>query len=131
MDRAGSWHGERVSLDGTATHDFDLGDVAEVVALGSTDPGDWEGEGECCGVVKLRDGRYASWETTWHEDAYGGSADVSFSASPEVALRHLSERARESIPGTRDYTAAPRFDRLEDAVAHALQHGGAVSRQLS
>lgn len=100
--RRGQWHGSLVSVDGTRTEDFVRDDVARVVAWGTTDASDWDGE--TAGVALLKDGRYISWEASWgptgngsSEDAYGGESDIFFADEPRVAASALSEKARELL----------------------------------
>lgn len=96
-----SWHGKLVSLDGTSTEpDFAEEDLDELLAAGSTNPKDWDGD--VAGIARLRDGRFVGWETNWgptgdgfSEDAYGGDADIYFGASFEAVLwRGLSADGR-------------------------------------
>lgn len=100
--RRGQWHGSLVSVDGTRTEDFVRDDVARVVAWGTTDASDWDGE--TAGIVELHDGRFVAWEATWgptgdgfSEDAYGGESDILFAATVEAARAALSERGRELL----------------------------------
>lgn len=86
-----NWHGRYVSLDGTAAGEFSMDDVAEIVAQGSTEDR-WDGT--VAAVLRLKDGRFVSWETFYgptgdgfSEDAYGGDADLSFGASFGVVWR--------------------------------------------
>jgi hypothetical protein len=93
------WVGELVSVGGCSTTDFTRDDVEEVVQYGSTDQTDWDGES--AGIVKLRDGRFAAWETDWGptgdgfcQDAYGGTTDIVFARSEADAFRALTDRGR-------------------------------------
>lgn len=92
------WHGKLISLDGCATDDFDADDIARVLAYGDSGDG-WDGD--AAGIAQLKDGRFVAWESTWgptgsgfSADAYGGDADIAFSATPGPALEYLSEGAR-------------------------------------
>lgn len=95
------WTGALVSLEGCPANDFSREDVAEVIACGRT-ADDWSGE--AVAIVRLRDGRYAAWETWWdatgdgfYVDAYGGDTDIMFACDEATARQHLSERARELL----------------------------------
>jgi hypothetical protein len=86
------WRGRVVTKDGTDTTMPTADDVAEVLHEGTTDEGDWDGT--VAGIVRLHDGRFVAWETFWgptgdgfHEDAYGGDADVTFAATLDGAIR--------------------------------------------
>lgn len=85
------WDGHLVSLDETLTDDFTAEDVAEVIASGQSND-DWDGE--VAAVLRLKDGRFVSYETFWGPtgdgfcaDAYGGRADMHFGATLEVVQR--------------------------------------------
>lgn len=85
------WHGQLVSHDKTPTAPFTEADVEEVIGYG--DDGD-EWDGTVAAVLKLKDGRFVSWETffgpTGHgfsEDAYGGNADLHFARDLETVVR--------------------------------------------
>ena len=78
------WTGNYVSLDGTEGGAFSESDVAEVLYQGEA--GD-EWDGKCVVVLRLTDGRLVAYETWWgptgdgfHEDAYGGDADIVFAS---------------------------------------------------
>jgi hypothetical protein len=87
-----SWHGKLFTTDGADTTDFTKEDVDDV--LWYYDDGDrWEGM--AAGLVKLKDGRIISWETSYgptgdgfNEDAYGGDADILCSKTVNTALLH-------------------------------------------
>jgi hypothetical protein len=96
-----SWHGNYISLDGCDANDFGHEDLDFFIAYGDSGP-DWDGSS--AGIFKLKDGRYVSFESDWgptgsgfSEDAYGGHADIAFSATPGAALEYLSERSRELL----------------------------------
>lgn len=98
----GEWHGELVSVDETPAHDFTREDVESLIAWGSTDDRQWDGE--TAGIALLKDGRYIAWEASWgptgdgfSADAYGGESDILFAASADVAASALSEQARELL----------------------------------
>jgi hypothetical protein len=85
------WEERFVSLDGTEASDFTIEDVAEVVASGET--GD-QWDGDVAAVLRLKDGRFVSYETFYGPtgdgfslDAYGGDADLKFGATLEVVQR--------------------------------------------
>lgn len=87
-----SWHGSVETADGTNTSIFTENDLDKVLASGETSPNDWDGE--CAAIVRLKDGRYVSWETSWGptgdgfcEDAYGGDATLHFSSTFENAVK--------------------------------------------
>jgi hypothetical protein len=76
------WHGELISVDGTAATPFTEEEVERILYAGAT-PDDWDGQQAA--VLLLKDGRYVAYETDWgptgdgfNEDAYGGDADVYF-----------------------------------------------------
>lgn len=100
LDRI-TWSGKLWAIDATPTHDFTRDDVEHVAFCGSTEPEDWDGS--VAAILKLKDGRWASWETSWGptgdgfcEDAYGGDADVLLSSSLEDAITHgLTPKGRE------------------------------------
>jgi hypothetical protein len=87
----GQWEERFVSLDDTPASDFTEDDVAEVVAAGES--GDrWDGT--VAAVLRLKDGRFVSYETFYGPtgdgfslDAYGGDADLKFGATLEVVQR--------------------------------------------
>lgn len=86
------WHGKLFTTDGTDTTDFTEEDVDSV--LWYSDDGDrWDGWAS--GIIKLKDGRIISWETSYGptgdgfcEDAYGGDADILCSKTVNTALLH-------------------------------------------
>lgn len=95
------WGGELRSIDGTSATDFTREDVAELVAYGG---GGDRWDGDAIGIVRLRDGRFVSWETNYGPtgdgfacDAYGGDADILFAASAKMAARGISEQGRDSL----------------------------------
>jgi hypothetical protein len=99
----GSWHGSFVSVDGTLASDFTVDDVEEVVSSAQIE-GDWDGM--TVAIVRLKDGRFAGWESSWDctgsgfsEEAYGGGADVLFAATADYIESSLSERALEILHG--------------------------------
>lgn len=87
------WSGRLISLGGAPTDDFTEEDVAEVIAQGEEDHGGgWDGE--CAAVLRLKDGRYVSYETFWGPtgdgfcaDAYGGTADLQFAYDEATVVR--------------------------------------------
>lgn len=93
------WGGELRSIDGTSAADFTRDDVAELVAYSV---GTW---GAVAAIVRLRDGRFVSWEAGdntgdgFHSDLYGGPAgtDILFSATAKMAARGISEAGRDSL----------------------------------
>lgn len=96
-----SWHGEFVSLDGAATGDFTRDDIDALLAYGTS--GD-EWDGETAGIVRLKDGRFVSWESSYgptgdgfSEDAYGGDTDIWFATTAGTALEKISECGREIL----------------------------------
>lgn len=107
------WTGEMISCDGTAVTDFERGDIRRVVEYGSTEPDAWDGD--TAGIIELRDGRFVAWEAWWGPtgdgfclDAYGGTSDLLFAATPEAARMHLSEKARDLLrPVAEPSAAAP------------------------
>ncbi len=125
-----SWHGRLRSVDGTAVDDFDWEDVAEMLAhYATSDPdGGKVWDGDALGLIRLKDGRFVTWETTWgptgdgfHEDAYGGEADVIFASTFEAALRFgLTEDGRRLLMGPELADAIARFMTRADATL-ALQ----------
>ncbi len=97
-----NWTGQFVSVDGCPAHDFVVEDVEEVVAHGTTDRSDWDGESAA--IVRLKDGRFVAWESDWGPtgsgfccDAYGGKADIAFAMTKAAALSYLSERGRDLL----------------------------------
>lgn len=98
----GRWNGRLVSIDGCDAADFTREDVDMVIAYGDTGEGAWTGT--AAGIALLKDGRFVAWESTWdatgsgfHEDAYGGDADIAFARTIEAAISHISEQAREPL----------------------------------
>lgn len=86
---AGVWGHNLTSLDGTAATDIVADEVAEVVASGVDNPDAWDGD--VAAVLRLKDGRFVGYETTWgptgsgfNKDAYGGDATLFFGASLDV-----------------------------------------------
>lgn len=86
-----TWNGRLVSINGTDTTDFTKEDVAEVVADYSS--GD-QWDGSVAAILKLKDGRFVTYETFYgptgngfSEDAYGGDADIHFASTYEDAVR--------------------------------------------
>lgn len=88
----GAWSGTLFTTDGTPTIDFTRKELAKV--LWCYESGDkWDGV--TAGILKLKDGRIVSWETSYgptgdgfSEDAYGGDADILCSKSVVTALLH-------------------------------------------
>jgi hypothetical protein len=94
----GQWSGEFFSVDGCLTSDFTRDDVVNVIAWGE-DGDEWDGGS--AGIVLLKDGRYAAWYEThgptgdgFHEDAYGGDADILFAKTEAAAREALGGAAR-------------------------------------
>lgn len=94
-----SWDGSVRSLDDTATDVFVEADVAEVLYQGET--GDtWDGK--CAAVFKLNDGRLVAYETFYgptgdgfHEDAYGGDAELVFASDLRLLVNEaLTDEGR-------------------------------------
>ena len=91
------WSGELRSVDGTPNADFVFDDVAELIAEG--------GAGyNFAAIVRLHDGRFASWDAMWDVtgdgfccDAYGGDADIFFAETAEAAARALGEQTMETL----------------------------------
>lgn len=86
-----TWNGRLVSINGTDTTDITPEDVAEVLA--EYESGD-QWDGSVAAVLKLKDGRFVTYETFYRptgngfsEDAYGGDADIHFASSYEDAVR--------------------------------------------
>jgi hypothetical protein len=120
----GEWHGLFVSVDGTATDDFTEADIDHLVVFGTTPSDEWDGDE--AGVVLLRDGRYASWESSWgptgsgfSADAYGGEADIFFAATLPLALSPLSERSLELL-----WAGDPSLERALDPADQAAYRVG-------
>jgi len=91
----GSWHGRFLSIDGTHATDFSEDEIDELLAYANTGLG-WDGDE--AGILRLKDGRIVSWESSWgptgdgfHMGAYGGDADICFAETLEMSLRGLSE----------------------------------------
>jgi hypothetical protein len=98
----GQWNGQFVSVDGTSTADFTYDDVSDVIICCEEEYSGYDGTS--FGIVKLTDGRYISWETTWgptgngfSADAYSGDADIYCSMSMKAMFFYLSESARAKI----------------------------------
>ena len=98
----GYWHGRAISLDGTAaTLPVSEADVAEVL-FDYDSGGRWDGD--CCAVVRLKDGRLVAWESWWGptgtgflEDAYGGDTDIYFATDLRLLVNAaLSDAMRRS-----------------------------------
>ncbi len=94
------WSGSLISVDGCDASDFKRDDVARVIVYGWTSDDRWDGR--CAGIAQLHDGRYIGWESSWgptgsgfHEDAYGGDADILFGRTREAVEARISEAARE------------------------------------
>ena len=100
-----SWHGQMQAIDGASSADFTWQDVAEVIAAAPRTDTRHSWDGDAVGVVLLKDGRFASWETSWgptgdgfSEDAYGGDADIFFAPSLASILRWgLTEDGRRTL----------------------------------
>ena len=97
-----NWSGSLISVDGTDASDFTRGDVAALVAVGVAGSADYWGD--TAAIIRLNDGRFVSWTCSedvtgsgFECDAYGGDADIYFSATAEVAARALGERAAECL----------------------------------
>lgn len=100
---AESWHGQRLTPDGTST-DWDIAqeDVAEVIGEASTG-GEWDGK--VAAVLRLNDGRFVAWETFYGptgdgfiEGAYGGDADLTFASTLDQAVRFgLTDEGRNLL----------------------------------
>ena len=100
-----SWHGSFLSLDGAEIHDFTYEDVYDGDEQDALMFGDGVGEcdGHCCAVFRLKDGRWVAYESSWgptgsgfHEDAYGGDANITFARTRENAIRlGLSQSSRK------------------------------------
>jgi hypothetical protein len=100
----GGWHGHVFTHGGVFGEiPTTLDQLAEIVAQDESDPDDWEGT--VVAVVKLKDGRFMSWESFWgptgdgfHEDAYGGDADVHFAATLGEIIRFgLTDEGRQRL----------------------------------
>ncbi len=96
-----NWSGELLGLDSCPNDDFTEDDVSEVLAWKSTDD---EWDGLSAGLVRLKDERYAAWESFYGPtgsgfcyDAYGGDADIVLARSPEAAVAALSQQAQELL----------------------------------
>ena len=97
-----NWSGSLVSVDGTSAADFAREDVSGLVAVGVGGSGDWQFDTAV--IVRLADGRFVSWTCSedvtgsgFECDAYGGDADIYFSATAEAAARALGEQAAECL----------------------------------
>lgn len=91
LSKNSNWHGELKSLDGTPTTDFSEDDVEEILYSGTI--GD-EWDGKNAAIIKLRDGRFVAYESSYgptgsgfSEDAYGGDADVFFASSSDTVIK--------------------------------------------
>lgn len=88
----GRWDGgTRTYGDVSDDSGFGLDDVEELVGATKT-PDDWDGVEAA--VLKLKDGRYVSYESTWGPtgsgfsvDAYGGDAVLTFAPDLETIIR--------------------------------------------
>lgn len=95
------WGGELRSIDGTSAADFTREDAAELVAYG----GGWDVWDGMAAIVRLRDGRFVSWEAGddtgdgFRSDPYCGPAgtDIMFAATAKMAARGISEQGRDSL----------------------------------
>lgn len=90
FDGSATW-GDLRTHDDTDTTMFTMADVAEVLHEGSSGE-TWDGT--VAAVIRLRDGRFVAWETFYgptgdgfHEDAYGGDADVTFGSTLDSVIR--------------------------------------------
>lgn len=91
-EKPSSWDGCVRSIDDASTEWATLADVDEVVAQFNDDADEYDGE--CAAVVRLKDGRFMSWATFWgptgdgfHEDAYGGDAEIFYAPTLEAIQR--------------------------------------------
>jgi hypothetical protein len=102
----GEWRGGFRSFDGASAQDFSTSDVVEVLCAWSAEDG--EGiYGECAAVLRLKDGRFACWETSWEAsgdgfsvDGDGGCGDAQIIVAMTLAsiVRYgLSEDARRNL----------------------------------
>ena len=95
-----SWHGGVHSIDGTATTAFAAEDVSDILYYGDSGD-DWDGHAAV--VLRLKDGRLVAWDMWWgptgdgfHEDAYGGDAEVYFGTDlNRLVLTALTDAGRE------------------------------------
>jgi hypothetical protein len=94
-----SWDRAFRSLDDTSIGEFREQDIAEVLYEGET--GDtWDGK--CAAVFKLNDGRLVAYETFYgptgdgfHEDAYGGDAELVFASDLRLLVNEaLTDEGR-------------------------------------
>lgn len=101
-----SWHGHRIAHGGAPPTPFTEEDVAEVIAsYDSAAPHGYLDEGNVACVVRLKDGRFVSWETFYgvtgdgfHEDAYGGEADIHYAGTLDDIIRFgLTDEGRENL----------------------------------
>jgi hypothetical protein len=93
----GQWNGQFVSVDGASTADFTYDDVSDVIVYCEEEYGGYDGSN--LGIVKLSDGRYIGWETTWGPtgDGFSADADIYCSTSMKAMFFWLSESARAKI----------------------------------
>jgi len=102
-----SWHGSLLSHDGTDTKDITEADIddgpEQEIGWYANGVNAWDGD--CAVVLRLKDGRWMAYESSWgptgsgfSEDAYGGDADLVFAASKDNAVKFgISEAKRPAL----------------------------------
>lgn len=93
------WDGCLISLDDGPAGLFEADDIDAVLYQGEQG-NDWDGT--CAAVVRLKNGRYAAYQTTWGPtgsgfagDAYGGDADIYFDSDlRRLILSALTDAGR-------------------------------------
>lgn len=95
------WTEAWLSADGTEAGPFGEEDVAEVIAAADTGDG-WDGYSWA--LLRLNDGRFAAWESSWGPtgsgfslDAYGGDAEVWIGSTVDAVLARIGEEGRAAL----------------------------------
>lgn len=97
-----NWHGSFLNEEELPTK-LNEEDIDRVIWSYEDSCHGWDGE--VAAIVKMKDGRYITWETFWgptgdgfYEDAYGGNADIHISNNLKDAIVFgLSEAKRPTI----------------------------------
>lgn len=83
------WHGSFMSDEDLLT-ELEEKEIEEVIWSYDSGQG-WDGD--CAAIVKMKDGRYVTWESWWgptgdgfNEDAYGGDSDIHLTKNLKKAL---------------------------------------------